>query len=55
MWQVEYLFSDLSLMANDTMAKNVSKDPEGYGKNHLIGVLGILKTRLALFCLLIEG
>ncbi|XP_021732080.1 la-related protein 6C-like isoform X2 [Chenopodium quinoa] len=28
--QVEYLFSDLSLMANDTMAKHVSKDPEGY-------------------------
>ncbi|KAL2927582.1 La-related protein 6C [Bienertia sinuspersici] len=28
--QVEYLFSDLSLMANDTMAKHVNKDPEGY-------------------------
>jgi len=38
MWQVEYLFSDLSLMANDTMAKHVSKDPEGYGKDqkHLL-------------------
>ncbi|KAL9264443.1 La-related protein [Drosera capensis] len=30
MKQVEYLFSDLSLLANDTMAKHVSKDPEGY-------------------------
>uniref|UniRef100_A0A803LE21 Uncharacterized protein n=1 Tax=Chenopodium quinoa TaxID=63459 RepID=A0A803LE21_CHEQI len=29
-YYVEYLFSDLSLMANDTMAKHVSKDPEGY-------------------------
>ncbi|KAL9251403.1 La-related protein [Drosera capensis] len=30
MRQVDYLFSDLSLLANDTMAKHVSKDPEGY-------------------------
>uniref|UniRef100_A0A803LNV4 Uncharacterized protein n=1 Tax=Chenopodium quinoa TaxID=63459 RepID=A0A803LNV4_CHEQI len=30
LFKVEYLFSDLSLMANDTMAKHVSKDPEGY-------------------------
>ncbi|GAB2222523.1 hypothetical protein Drorol1_Dr00016641 [Drosera rotundifolia] len=30
MKQVEYLFSDLSLLANDTMTKHVSKDPEGY-------------------------
>ncbi|KAL8160583.1 hypothetical protein V2J09_002120 [Rumex salicifolius] len=28
--QVEYLFSDLSLLANDAMAKNVAKDHEGY-------------------------
>lgn len=28
--QVEYLFSDLSLLANDAMSKLVAKDPEGY-------------------------
>ncbi|GMH13421.1 hypothetical protein Nepgr_015262 [Nepenthes gracilis] len=30
MKQVEYLFSDLSLLANGTMEKHVSKGPEGY-------------------------
>ncbi|XP_062107290.1 la-related protein 6C [Humulus lupulus] len=28
--QVEYQFSDISLLANETLAKNISKDPEGY-------------------------
>ncbi|KAJ8766666.1 hypothetical protein K2173_001186 [Erythroxylum novogranatense] len=28
--QVEYLFSDMSLLANESMSKHVSKDPEGY-------------------------
>lgn len=33
MKQVEYQFSDLSLLANESMSKNISKDPEGYGKD----------------------
>ncbi|KAF4391581.1 hypothetical protein G4B88_030732 [Cannabis sativa] len=28
--EVEYQFSDISLLANETLAKNISKDPEGY-------------------------
>ncbi|PKI47480.1 la-related protein 6C [Punica granatum] len=28
--QVEYLFSDMSLLANDSLSKHISKDPEGY-------------------------
>ncbi|PON49188.1 Lupus La protein [Parasponia andersonii] len=28
--QVEYQFSDVSLLANETLAKHISKDPEGY-------------------------
>ncbi|KAJ8763436.1 hypothetical protein K2173_002319 [Erythroxylum novogranatense] len=28
--QVEYQFSDMSLLANESMAKHISKDPEGY-------------------------
>ncbi|KAF2316608.1 hypothetical protein GH714_041949 [Hevea brasiliensis] len=28
--QVEYQFSDLSLLANESMSKHISKDPEGY-------------------------
>lgn len=31
--QVEYLFSSMSLLSNDFIAKHVSKDPEGYGKD----------------------
>lgn len=30
--QVEYQFSDMSLLANESLAKHISKDPEGYGK-----------------------
>ncbi|KDP38238.1 hypothetical protein JCGZ_04881 [Jatropha curcas] len=28
--QVEYQFSDMSLLANESMSKHISKDPEGY-------------------------
>lgn len=28
--QVEYQFSDMSLLANDSLSKQISKDPEGY-------------------------
>ncbi|XP_050365860.1 la-related protein 6C [Argentina anserina] len=28
--QVEYQFSDMSLLANESLAKHISKDPEGY-------------------------
>ncbi|KAG7035123.1 La-related protein 6C [Cucurbita argyrosperma subsp. argyrosperma] len=28
--QVEYQFSDMSLLANESLAKNISKDPDGY-------------------------
>lgn len=31
--QVEYQCSDMSLLANESLAKHMSKDPEGYGKN----------------------
>lgn len=34
MKQVEYQFSDISLLANETLAKHISKDPEGYGKHY---------------------
>lgn len=30
--QVEYQFSDMSLLANESLAKHISKDPEGYGE-----------------------
>lgn len=42
--QVEYLFSDLSLLANDTMAKHVSKDPEGYVPVPVIGSMKKIKA-----------
>lgn len=29
--QVEYQLSDMSLLANETLAKHISKDPDGYG------------------------
>nr|POE52961.1 la-related protein 6c [Quercus suber] len=29
-WQVEYQFSDMSLLAYDALAKHINKDPEGY-------------------------
>lgn len=32
MKQVEYQFSDMSLLANESLMKHVSRDPEGYGK-----------------------
>lgn len=31
--QVEYQFSDMSLLANESLVKHISKDPEGYGKH----------------------
>lgn len=30
--QVEYLFSDINLLANETMAKHISKEADGFGK-----------------------
>jgi hypothetical protein len=30
---VEYQFSDLSLLANESFQKQMNKDPEGYGKD----------------------
>jgi hypothetical protein len=30
---VEYQFSDLSLLANESFQKQINKDPEGYGKD----------------------
>lgn len=31
--QVEYQLSDMSLLANESLSKQISKDPEGYGKH----------------------
>ena len=30
--QVEYQLSDMTLLANESLSKQISKDPEGYGK-----------------------
>lgn len=41
------MFSDMSMLANETLVKHVNKDPEGYGENFwkqihdLISVLGM--------------
>lgn len=34
MEQVEYQFSDMSLLANESLMKHIGRDPEGYGKHH---------------------
>lgn len=34
--QVEYQFSDMSLLANETLSKHMNKDPEGFGKDNNI-------------------
>ncbi|CAO2815160.1 unnamed protein product [Amaranthus hypochondriacus] len=53
--QVEYLFSDLSLMANDTMAKNVSKDPEGYVPIPVIASMKKIKALVTDHHLLVQA
>lgn len=33
---MEYQFSDMSLLANDSFQKQMNKDPEGYGKDFVL-------------------
>ncbi|KMT00563.1 hypothetical protein BVRB_9g218610 [Beta vulgaris subsp. vulgaris] len=53
--QVEYLFSDLSLMANDTMSKHVSKDPEGYVPIPVIASMKKIKALVTDHHLLVQA
>ncbi|KAL7125321.1 hypothetical protein ABFS83_14G109700 [Erythranthe nasuta] len=42
--QAEYMFSDMSMLANETLAKHVSKDPEGYVPINFVSTLKKLKS-----------
>ncbi|XP_074287846.1 la-related protein 6C [Silene latifolia] len=53
--QVEYLFSDLSLLANDTMAKHVSKDPQGYVPISVIASMKKIKVMVTDHSLLVQA
>ncbi|KAK9677891.1 hypothetical protein RND81_11G174300 [Saponaria officinalis] len=53
--QVEYLFSDLSLLANDTMAKHVCKDPHGYVPISVIASMKKIKALVSDHHLLLQA
>ncbi|PIN05218.1 putative RNA-binding protein [Handroanthus impetiginosus] len=42
--EAEYMFSDMSMLANETLAKHVSKDPEGYVPINFVSTLKKLKS-----------
>ncbi|KAH9695715.1 hypothetical protein WN943_024504 [Citrus x changshan-huyou] len=42
--QVEYQFSDMSLLANETLSKHVNKDPEGFVPLSVIGSMKKIKS-----------
>lgn len=33
--QAEYMFSEMSMLANESFSKHVYKDPEGYGEDSI--------------------
>ncbi|GAV61381.1 RRM_1 domain-containing protein/La domain-containing protein/PAM2 domain-containing protein [Cephalotus follicularis] len=45
--QVEYQFSDMSLLANESMAKSVHKDPEGYVPISVISSIKKIKSLIS--------
>ncbi|KAK4424178.1 La-related protein 6C [Sesamum alatum] len=42
--QAEYMFSDMSMLANETLVKHVNKDPEGYVPINFVSTLKKLKS-----------
>ncbi|GER49868.1 RNA-binding protein [Striga asiatica] len=42
--QAEYMFSDMSMLANETLVKHVSKDPQGYVPINFVSTLKKLKS-----------
>ncbi|KAK6121395.1 hypothetical protein DH2020_044859 [Rehmannia glutinosa] len=42
--QAEYMFSDMSMLANETLVKHVSKDPEGFVPINFVSTLKKLKS-----------
>ncbi|KAL6531809.1 hypothetical protein OROMI_028172 [Orobanche minor] len=46
--QAEYMFSDMSMLANETLAKHVNKDPEGFDRSTALCV-GRCDTSVPLF------
>ncbi|KAL6514585.1 hypothetical protein OROGR_020164 [Orobanche gracilis] len=42
--QAEYMFSDMSMLANETLAKHVNKDPEGFVPINFVSTLKKLKS-----------
>ncbi|XP_051145402.1 la-related protein 6C-like isoform X2 [Andrographis paniculata] len=42
--QAEYMFSDMSLLANETLMKHVNKDPEGFVSLNFVSTLKKLKS-----------
>ncbi|GER28970.1 RNA-binding protein [Striga asiatica] len=42
--QAEYMFSDMSMLANETLVKHVTKDPEGYVPMNFVSTLKKLKS-----------
>ncbi|KAL8553317.1 hypothetical protein ACS0TY_001839 [Phlomoides rotata] len=42
--QAEYMFSDMSMLANETLVKHMNKDPEGYVPINFVSTLKKLKS-----------
>lgn len=42
--QAEYMFSDMSMLANETLVKHVNKDPDGYVPINFVSTLKKLKS-----------